>query len=76
MLHFIYSTFSPAEGVNFFNNINCSNGEVKLVGGVNEYEGRVEICINKVWGTVCYSSWDVRDARVVCRQLGHQELGK
>ena len=58
---------------------------MRLAGGVNEYEGRVEICINGAWGTVCYSAstyyrsyryWDVTDARVVCRQLGHQELGK
>ena len=57
---------------------------MRLVGGAKEYEGRVEICINGAWGTVCYSTssyyyrndWDVTDARVVCRQLGHQELGK
>ena len=64
---------------------NCSDGELRLVGSPAEYEGRVEICINGVWGTVCYSArsssyyrryWDERDARVVCRQLGHQELGK
>ena len=59
---------------------NCSDGDVRLVGGSNEYEGRVEICINQVWGTICsgssYSRWGVPDGRVVCKQLGHQEFGK
>lgn len=71
-----------AVGISFFSN--CSDGDVQLVGGANEYEGRVEICINRAWGTVCHSNsyynryyyWDVTDARVICRQLGHQELGK
>ena len=64
---------------------NCSEGDVRLVDGLVDYEGRVEICINQVWGTVCsttyrytysyYIRWDVNDAKVVCRQLGHQELG-
>lgn len=52
----------------------CSHGDVRLVGGLqNEGEGTVEICINKIWGTVCSYGWDSKDAIVVCRQLGYTD---
>ena len=43
---------------------------MRLEDGIREYEGRIEICYNGEWGTVCDDG--IRDsvAEVVCRQLG------
>ena len=50
----------------------CSTpGDIQLVGGVDQFQGRVEVCTNaNVYSTVCSEGWDNRDAQVVCQQLG------
>ena len=49
---------------------NCSDGELRLMDGNDGTNGRVEICINNAWGSVCDSGFSQEEATVVCRQLG------
>ena len=53
----------------------CNNGDLRLRGGNTELEGRVELCGNETWGTICDGFWSVNDANVACRQLGFSPLG-
>ena len=53
----------------------CKHGDVRLVHSNSLLIGRVEICVNGTWGTICSDYWDDEDASVVCRQLGYSGEG-
>lgn len=48
----------------------CFDYDIRLVGGSIGGEGRIELCYNNEWGTVCDDDWDVIEARIVCKQFG------
>ena len=50
---------------------NCTDYDVQLVDGPSQNEGRVLICINGVWGTLCNSGIHYNDAGVICHELGY-----
>ena len=50
----------------------CETGSVRLVGGASPLEGRLEVCVNGVWGTVCDAEWGSEGTDVVCAQVLQQ----
>ena len=56
---------------------NCQDGDIRLSDGEAVYEGRVELCLSGVWGTISdYKKyWSHWESVVVCRQLGYRFEG-
>ena len=54
----------------------CTDGQFRLVGGNVDNEGRVEICLNNEWGTICDDNWSTDDANVACAVLGFSSNGE
>ena len=50
----------------------CNDGELRLIGGSTFNQGRLEVCMNSAWGSVCDSEgvFTRDEAKVACRQLG------
>ena len=63
--HVLYFAFFPA----------CKDGDIRLVNGSSHREGRVEVCRNNVYGTICDDGWGLLDAQVICRSLNFSNAG-
>ncbi len=50
----------------------CSTGDIRLMNATDTSTtraGRLEVCINNAWGTVCDDRFNSLDAAVACTQL-------
>ncbi len=55
--------------------VGCIEGEARLVNGYLQQEGRLEVCLNGVWSTICDTNFDQSDALVACATLGYDVAG-
>lgn len=70
LVHILYYTTVYNNIITVHHNTACSQGDIRLIGGTLASEGRVEVCNQNQWGSVCNISWDLNDANVACRQAG------
>ena len=59
---------------------NCTHGNLRIAARVDDTtalssEGRLEVCVNGVWGTICDTRFSRLDAQVACNQLGYDNDG-
>ena len=54
----------------------CTDGDVRLSNSSQANSGRVEICYNNHFGTICDNEWTTEEASIVCAQLGFESEGE
>ena len=53
----------------------CKEGEVRLLNGTDESNGRVEFCKDGIWVTLTICWWNEDVASIICKQLGYPYEG-
>ena len=56
---------------NYIDHEGCHEGNVRLVNGTVEKEGRLEICNNGIWGGICSFGFTPIDGYIACKQIGY-----
>ena len=51
-------------------NVTYDNYLAVLVGGDLSVTGRVGVCQDGLYGSVCDINWDQKDANVICNDIG------
>jgi len=52
---------------------NIAFTDIRLVNGTYKNQGRLEVQVSGVWGTVCYYTWTIDESNVACKQLGYSK---
>ena len=55
--------------------VDCTDGDIRIIPYGTSSVGRVEVCSDSFWGTICNDFFDHADAQVICRQLGYNTIG-
>ena len=57
--------------------VNCTEGALRLAGTLLQYAhyGRMEVCIQNQWRSICGDTWTEHGAAVACKELGYSEHG-
>ena len=46
------------------------------MNGYSEYNGRLEMCVNEKWGTICDERFGSEEADATCGALGYKNSGR
>ena len=47
--------------------------DIRLINGTYKNQGRLEVQVSGIWGTVCLNSWGADESNIACRQLGYSK---